>query len=112
MEPVYPNHFESLPLEQFLTHLYFHNGVATVRDCGGLAKIAPSRQLYRAVESRRSELRSAGYRTLSYMDTGMIQIYHPIRRSDYRREKYGDLVHTVLLWAIIATVLAAAWGYL
>lgn len=109
MFPVTPNQFEALPLDQFVTHLYFHDGIATVRDCGRLHKIAPSRQIYRAVEKRRSELRAAGYRTISYMDTDMIHVYAPAKRAEYRRDKYGTLGPALAFGFIVITILLFIW---
>lgn len=110
MQPVYPNYFETLPLEELLTHLHFHDGVATVRDCGQIHEIAPSRQIYRAVEQRRSEFRASGFRTLSYMRADMIHVYGPGRRLEYYRDKYGTLGPSLAISFIIIAIILYILG--
>lgn len=109
MKPVYENHFETIPVEQLIAYLYFHDGVATVRDNDKMPEACQSRALYRAVESRISELRAEGYRVLSFMNCGMAQIYEPTHRRDYYLDKYGIIAFVFIIISILATATAAAY---
>ena len=105
MKPVIENRYKTLPIEQLLVDLYFHDGVATVRDNEMLPEFCPSRTLFNAVELRMGELRAEGYRALAFINVGMIHIYAPDRRSEYYRDKYGVIAPVL---AIIIVLLAAA----
>lgn len=109
MTPVSPNQYATIPLEELVVHLHFHDGVATVRDCARIHHVAPCRQLYRAVEKRRGELRTAGYRTLCYRDVGMIHVYQPSSRMEYRKAKYGVMGPLTALMIILVSILLFVW---
>lgn len=108
MEPVYPNIFKTLPAERLTSYLHFHGGVATVRDNILLPDQSPARRLFRAVESRRSELRMCGYHTLTIND--VIHVYAPEKRNEYYRDKYGTAGPLLAILVILLALVASFWG--
>ena len=110
MKPVCPNRYETLPLEELLVDLYFHDGVATVRDNEMLPEFCPSRTLFNAVELRMGELRAEGYRALAFINVGMIRIYAPDRRRDYYIDKYGVSAPVMAIIIVFLAFVAALWG--
>lgn len=110
MKPVIENRYKELPIEQLVVDLYFHNGVATVRDNDQMPEHCPSRTLFSAVESRISELRAEGYRALAFINVGMIHIYAPDRRNEYYLDKYGVIAPVLAIIIVLLAVAAAIYG--
>lgn len=110
MKPVIENRYKKIPIEQMVVDLYFHDGVATVRDNDQMPEHSPSRALFNAVESRIGELRAEGYRALSFINVGMIRIYEPERRSEYYRDKYGVIAPVIAIVIVLLAVATAIYG--
>ena len=103
MKPVIENRYKKLPIEQLIVDLYFHDGVAIVRDNDQMPEHSPSRTLFNAVEGRISELRAEGYRALSFINA-------PDRRSEYYRDKYGVIAPVLAIIIVLLAVATAIYG--